>query len=418
VSFAMPSRRLAALSASALTAGALSIVALGAPANAAVGSVTIDKTFAYSCDVTLDYVLGGGVGPGSITLPDQPIGVRAQASVPSVLRPGQTVDPTPTTITLLMNGGLQAATVGLGGTAVDGSSDDSTIGFTLAGHQVSVPIDGLSVTDSPIPAPADPAHPVDGDWKIPIEGTVQAIHVPDGTAGQSVTLQMPQAFSATADFTVDTSQGVDSMSAVMDCSFDDASPELLGSAIPVQAVTTTTAAGVSAAYGAASVNFTVAGATAGTVQVLEGATVVGTGVVGSNGSGSASLSTLPAGTHSLTVNYIGTAAAEASSTTASVTVSKASASIASAKAKPKKIKAKKTKAKLAVSVASAAGAPTGTVTVSLKGKKVGSASVVNGKATVKLKAFAKAGKQKLTVTYSGSANFNGASKTVKVTVKK
>ncbi|MBM0125870.1 DUF6801 domain-containing protein [Pimelobacter simplex] len=100
-----------------------------------------------------------------------------------------------------------------------------------------------------------------------------------------------------------------------------------------------------------------------------------------------------------------------------VTVTKAPATITSAKLKPKKVQAKKKAPKLTVQVASDAAA-TGAVTVTLKGKTVGTGTVANGAATIKLKKFKKAGKHKLTVTYAGDANSLGATTTVKVKVVK
>jgi hypothetical protein len=596
----MPKRRLAALSVGALSVGALTFGAL-APANAAGGTVSIDKTFGYSCDVTL-YYSQGSTDDGVLPLGPQPVSVEAQATVPSTVQAGTTVPETPTTISLGMSPTLQFATYSLFGRAVNGSSDDATIGFTVAGQQTPVPIDGLSVTGSPVPET--------GAWTIPISGTAEAIPVPAAAGGQTATLQMPAHFTAKADIDVvpedeqmqdgvpvAEDEQIHSMSATMDCAPNaGVSTELLDTPISVTAAASSiTASAATPTYGSTKVSYVVANASAGDVHVLEGDTVVGTGTVDADGKGTASLPTLGAGDHTLTVSFLGTSAALASTTSVDVTVAKAATSISaqdvsgrygtaaelsynvdgpqsgtvtvleggkeiaegtfsdgkgtvslpatlavgshtvtvnyagdanaddasapvevtiakaatkvaasnvtatygkapqvsytvtgidagnvqvregskvlangsfsggkgsvalpatlaagvhkltvtyagsetlasssanvtvsvakagssitSAKAKPKKIKAKKTKAKVTVQVSSSVAAA-GTVVVKLKGKTIGTATVVNGKATVKLKKFKKAGKQKLTISYTGSANINGATKTIKVKVKK
>ncbi|KAA1424971.1 hypothetical protein FE697_003485 [Mumia zhuanghuii] len=106
-------------------------------------------------------------------------------------------------------------------------------------------------------------------------------------------------------------------------------------------------------------------------------------------------------------------------TLAKIAIGKATAKIASAKASPKKIKAKKTKAKVAVRLSTAAGVPlTGKVTAKVGKKTVGKGTVRGGKATLKLKAFKKKGTYKVKLTYSGSASTTGATKTIKIKVKK
>jgi hypothetical protein len=429
VATAMPMRRLAALTAGGLAAGALSALALGAaPAQAepTTGTITIDKSFDYNCDI-------------SITIPDAPpeqsgpqplgnfvVGVRAQSSVPSSIPAGTSVAPTPATITLSMPDMLWFVTrLTTQTTAVNGSSSDSTIGFSIAGHRTDVPIDGLSVSNAPLPvaSAADETVPVT-PWTIPTSGTVRAIPVPAAAAGQSATLQMPHHFTADALLLngVGVSGGAMNFPTGLDCLLpDEASDALLvaGQTIPITAAPSSVSASVQpATYGAAArLSYAVKNATAGTVQVLEGAKIVANGVVDAQGRGSVGVAGLAVGRHTLTVKYAGTETVLASQGSTTFTVAKAASSIGSVSVAPKKIKAKKTAAKLVVRVASPAGAATGTVTVKLKGKTVGSAALKGGKATVKLKKFAKKGKQTLTVTYGGSATVVGASKTVKVTVK-
>lgn len=63
------------------------------------------------------------------------------------------------------------------------------------------------------------------------------------------------------------------------------------------------------------------------------------------------------------------------------------------------------------------GAFTGTVTVYDGAKPIGTATVVNGKLTVKLKKKLKKGKHTIKVVFAGSASAGAFTKTVKVTVK-
>jgi hypothetical protein len=347
----MPTRRFAAFTAATLAAGALSIAVLGGSAAEAVtGTVTIDKSFTYDCDVYItvpDATDPQYMGPQLVG--NFPVGVRAQSSVPAALYAGHDVPATPATITLTIDDNLWNATRFMTGggdpsqasTSLNGSSSDSTIGFTVAGVSQSVGIDNLKVMGAPIPVAKQPDTGVPvTPWTIPTSGTVRAIPVPAAAAGQGATLQMPKKFTADAlllagaklDPNTNVKIGTQDFPTHLDCVLPAAADgALLGAPIPIVAPT---------------------------------------------------------------------------------------ASFGSVKATPKKIRAKKTTPKLAVQVDSVAGTPTGTVTVTLKSKKVGAGTLVNGKATVKLKKFAKAGKPTLTVTYSGAPGFNAAATTVQVTVKK
>lgn len=85
----------------------------------------------------------------------------------------------------------------------------------------------------------------------------------------------------------------------------------------------------------------------------------------------------------------------------------------------KRIVAKRTRATLTVRVTAPGARPTGRVSVTSGGKTVGSGTLrPNGTATVKLRPFAKAGKRKVTVTYSGSPGITGATKVITITVRR
>lgn len=87
------------------------------------------------------------------------------------------------------------------------------------------------------------------------------------------------------------------------------------------------------------------------------------------------------------------------------------------KTKPKKAVVGKTRPRVAVTLVDAAGKPvTGTVTVKAKGQKVRTVTVVDGRATVRLKAFARAGKKKVVVTFPGTATYLPATVTTTIRV--
>ncbi|GAA3550008.1 Ig-like domain-containing protein [Nocardioides daeguensis] len=421
--FIASSRRLAALTAGGLASAALTAASFGAaPAHAADSVITIDKQFTYDCEPIVT------IGPDSETLGHHPIQVQAQSTIPSVAYAGQTLAATPTTITLHMSNNLWLANKVLThvANAVDGSSDDSTLGMSIDGAAPSwVPIDGLSVTNAPIPVAAEDVWTPPEPWLIPTSGTVRAIPIPADAAGKEITLHMPQQFTADALIKggwLDNGDGVKDYQNVktdMTCVLDQPDDTLLEAPVPIQEPTATTLSATTApsVYGSSSkVAVNVSGAATGPVEVVENGAVLARGAV-TNGTGTVPLpANLAVGTHNLTVRYPEAWGFLASSATTSVTVGKATASITSAKVAPKKVKAKKA-AKLTVAVAAPAGT-TGAVTVTLKGKTVGTGTLANGTATIKLKKFKKAGKQSLTVTYAGDANSTGATKTVKVKVVK
>lgn len=397
---ARPKRRLAAVAATVVAAGSLSLIGLG-PANAA--TVTINKTFAYNCAVSVE---GASIGTYAVN-------VQSQASVPSPLFAGGTVPATPTTITLHMPEDLRATTVTLGGTTVDGSSSDSKIGFTLTGRaQQNVLVQGLSVTGAPIPQTAG------ADWAIPTKGTVPAVAVPSGTAGLGLTLQQPKTF--TADATINTSSG-GSLPTTMSCTMKSGvSPQLLAAAIPVanKSASKVTVSAANGTYGKGEkVSYTVAGVAKGSVKVMLGTKTLATGQVAS-GKGSVTLkgTALAPGSHTLVVKYAGVSGSGTGSASKKVTVAKAKPSFAVAKVTTSPLHVGKTVPKVSVQLKATGVTPSGKVTVTLSGKSVGSASLKSGKATVTLKKFTSKGKKTLTVKYAGSGTVLSASKTVTVTV--
>ncbi len=125
--------------------------------------------------------------------------------------------------------------------------------------------------------------------------------------------------------------------------------------------------------------------------------------------------TLRPGTHRLVLFFNGSASYEPADTTVTVKVTKAATKVKASVAK--KIKVGK-RATLTVRVTAKGFKPHGGKVVVKRGKKVvGSATVKNGVARVKL-AKLKRGKHKLTVTYAGNGVAKGSKTTVKTTVVK
>lgn len=143
-----------------------------------------------------------------------------------------------------------------------------------------------------------------------------------------------------------------------------------------------------------------------TVELVDGAASVEVGPFGA------------VGRRTLSAHYLGSLITEPStSSAATVTVAKAATKLKT-RVKPKRIVAKKTRAALTVAVSAPGLTPTGKVRVKVGGKTYNKA-LRGGKATIKLKRFAKAGKARATVTYLGSALTTKASgKVVLKVVKK
>ena len=150
-----------------------------------------------------------------------------------------------------------------------------------------------------------------------------------------------------------------------------------------------------------SVTATISPATAtGRVEVLYGSTVIATGTL-SGGKATASLpaKSLPPGTPTLTVRYVGDSTHQASTATVRVVVNKAAPTIRVQA--PKKVKSG-AQATVKVRVAAPDGVPvTGKVSVAIKGGKTIVGTVKKSAVVVRLPA-AKGGKLSLKVTYLGS----------------
>lgn len=179
---------------------------------------------------------------------------------------------------------------------------------------------------------------------------------------------------------------------------------------------TVSAPAVTGTYGqATTVVATVAGSNpTGTVTVSEGTTVLGTAAVtGGTARVSVPGTALGVGSHPLTVAYSGDAANAAASTTSTATIAQAISDL-DATLRPKQPKAG-VRPKVKVVVTAAGVVPTGTIVVRHGGRKIGSATLEAGKASVRL-GKQSAGTSRLKVRYPGNANVAGSSDKLRLTV--
>ncbi|WP_207392770.1 Ig-like domain repeat protein [Aeromicrobium sp. IC_218] len=266
--------------------------------------------------------------------------------------------------------------------------------------------------------------PVNGVVSVPVEVTSGTGAVPTGR----VEVRLGETVVGSADLSA--GRGTVKVPAgTLDVGVHDLQVEYLGdsqhleSSADVRAVVTTIptslkASGYAVQYGrVGTVVVTGPAAATGTVTLTRGSARLG---VGYFVKGRATLqvagTALKPGAHTLTATYAGNGTYAGARTTVRVTVAKARTSV-TAKVTTRKVVVKKTRANVAVTVR-AYGVPvsSGTVGVYQGSKRVGTATVRNGKASVRLSRLTKAGTQRLTVKYAGSSLFSGSSTTVKVKV--
>ncbi|WP_137294418.1 family 78 glycoside hydrolase catalytic domain [Nocardioides dongxiaopingii] len=153
-----------------------------------------------------------------------------------------------------------------------------------------------------------------------------------------------------------------------------------------------------------------AAAPTGTVTVSRGTTAIGSGAV-VDGVAKVRLAgtSLPAGTHALTLAYGGDPANASSSGTVAVRIGKASSSIG-ATLRPQQPKAG-TRPRVRVTVKVAGVAPTGAVKIRRGGKVVTSGQVRGGKVVLRLPRQA-AGRHTMTIRYVGTDDVAGSSRSI------
>ena len=155
-------------------------------------------------------------------------------------------------------------------------------------------------------------------------------------------------------------------------------------------------------------------APAGRVEARSGTTLLARASLNAKGKATLKLKALKAGTHKVTVTYLGGANHKASSAKVTVKVAKGKPSL---KVSASSVKASQ-RAKLRVTLGKIGVKASGTVEARLGGKVVAKAKVdAKGKATLRLPSLA-AGKHKVTVRYRGSAQYTAVKKTVTLTVKR
>lgn len=356
----------------------------------------------------LNYTMGGAMA----------FTVDTFADIPRVVEPGETFTPAPTKVDLVMPQGLAEVLVGgnvldsmgFGQTEVGGSSDASArFVETATGKEYDLPLQGLE------------AEGVQTAWPVPSEGvripTVGTLDPVTAPAKGAIEVYAPQ------NMVIKSQMEPGILGAIknvwLQCAAMPGQDLLIGTT-QVMGDSITTATVAPAAYGTqaiAKVSIASAGDASGKVEVRSGSTVVGTANA-VDGKADVRLKQLPVGKHSLKVRFLGSESAAASSTTVQAVVTKATSTVR-AKVGTKKIRAKRTKAKIIVRVDAPRGHAAGTVKVLRKGKVVGRAKVnANGKVTVTLKKFKKAGTYRLVVSYAGNRTVKGDTAKIRVKVRK
>jgi len=187
-----------------------------------------------------------------------------------------------------------------------------------------------------------------------------------------------------------------------------------------KATPTVTVGNVSATYGqATTVTVNVSSGATGTVQVLNGSTVLGSATV-SGGTAQVSLParSLAPGAYPLTAAYSGDARLEARSASFTATIAKAG-STTKVTASPAKTKVKGAQVTLKITVSGQLGVDeTGKVKVTVPGQGTKTVTLSKGKATLKLAKFTSPGKKTVKVEYLGSDLLKGSSANTTVTVVK
>ena len=158
-------------------------------------------------------------------------------------------------------------------------------------------------------------------------------------------------------------------------------------------------------------------AATGTVQLLDGETLVGAGdLVAGAARITVNGRALAIGSHDLTLRYLGATGYEPASRTVTVSVAKATPTVA-ATAAPSPVEVK-TSNTVAVLVRAAGYTPTGRVEVRSGGTLVGRGTLAGGRVSIKVGPYSSTGISRLTVRYLGDATTTTGSDTITVKVVK
>ncbi len=146
----------------------------------------------------------------------------------------------------------------------------------------------------------------------------------------------------------------------------------------------------------------------GTVNVLDGGSIIFTGVLDSSGKAADAVSTLSLGTHTLTARYLGdTNYGPATSAPITQTVNKSNAAVNLSSAINPSVFGQGLSFAVAVAASGGTGIPTGTVTLNDTGVSLGS-TALDGSGSASFAGITlAAGSHFLTATYAGDQNFAG-----------
>lgn len=159
-------------------------------------------------------------------------------------------------------------------------------------------------------------------------------------------------------------------------------------------------------------------AATGTVTVMDGETVLGSGTL-DGGSTTVALAarSLPVGEHELALVYAGDSGHSGSRGRVLVTVTRAT-SVITATPTPDSVEVNGGTSSIAVTVAASGADPAGTVTATVDGHLVDAKSLVEGAATLTVGPLTAVGDQVVTIDYLGDQNVAEGSTTTTVTVTK
>ena len=156
----------------------------------------------------------------------------------------------------------------------------------------------------------------------------------------------------------------------------------------------------------------------GTVEVRNGGVLLGTATLTTNGTADVSISAfaLQPGTHTLTVNYLGSATHAASTSSFTVVVLPAAASQTVLTISPAEIVVGQGRATLTARVTSASANPTGQVVFSIAGTEIGTRTLSGGSASMSVGPAPGVGTAQIVAAYSGDAS-NAASTSTPKTLR-
>jgi hypothetical protein len=412
-----------------LTAGGLVVgmavagAAYAAPASAD-GSIDVDATSTYSCDVWIganQVPTDPNVKP---TLSALPVTSELKMTLPDTVKQGDTIPSTSVSVTNDMTPLLGLAQ--LVGKYASGASPDVALNLLINNQSTSAPLVGVAADWAPIPAP-----PSTGPWPIAATGTSTQIDVPQDATGDIV-VSGPQQFSIISQVS-QTSDGANPIPSAILCQATPGEDLTLArmNVTPVSTPTMTVTPPASSVYGAdVTVPVSIA-VPAGGIQPTGTVLLSTPGRVGSPGTGLAQAdidssgnanviiagTALPAGTNTVTVTYAGDSNTRPATTTVSITKTKATPGLA-ATVRPGKVVAGEISPSVNVRLTGPGGQLGGPFTVVADRQIRHGQLDGDGRGTVQLNPFATAGAKSVVVLFAGNTDFKPVTATVPVQVVK